>query len=170
MARRKRRTPANPAIERDNPQPNRQTEDVLVGTYERARRVVHEHVLDVYARRGQITERQHEAGLVFRKHWERGMVQRVTSPPDGSQTTGSRGAARRDLTEGQLQSRSLIKRLLEAQRGGLERRLLIRVGGHGQWAGEALRASEGLTDPRGVIGILQRVLRDVADELGMPGA
>jgi hypothetical protein len=148
----------------DIPQPNRETETILVDKYTRARRVIHEHVLDTYYRRMLINDRQHEAGLVFRRNWERGMSQRITASPDGAQTTSARGSARKDISEGQLASRAVVKRLLRAQRGDLERRVLIRVAGAGQWASEAL-AQRGV--PRTAIEILRRALTDIADEMGM---
>ena len=149
----------------DLPQPNRETEEILVDKYTRVRRVTHEHVLDTYNRRSQINDRQLEAGLVFRRHWERGMSQRITAPPDGSQSTSARGAARREISESQLASRDMVRRLLRAQRGGLEGRVLIRVAGCGEWAGRA--AGQRGLDRRG-IEILRIALTDVANELGMP--
>ena len=145
-------------IDKSLAQPNRETEDVLVDRYTTARRVTIEHVLDTYHRRCQLTDRQHEAGLYFRRHWERGMVQRVTAPPDGSQTTGKRGSQKRELSDGQLQARAVVKRLLRAMKGKAERKVLVSCAGFGEWAGNV--------QIRG-IDSLRRALTDCADALGI---
>ena len=155
----------SPSKKKDVPQPNRETEEIFVDKYTKVRRVTHEHVLDTYNRRSQINDRQLEAGLIFRRHWERGMSQRITAPPDGANATSARGASRRDISESQLASRDMVRRLLRAQRGPLEGRVLIRVAGCGEWAGRA--AGPHGMDRRG-IEILRTALTDVANELGMP--
>jgi hypothetical protein len=154
-----------PFKKKDMPQPHRATEEIFVDKYTKVRRVTHEHVLDTYSRRSQINDRQLEAGLVFRRHWERGMSQRITAPPDGANATSARGASRRDISESQLASRDQVRRLLKVQAGPLEGRILIRVAGCGEWAGRAA-GQRGLD--RRAIDMLRSALTAVANELGMP--
>lgn len=143
----------------------RQTEEVLVGPHQRAQRVTHEHVLDTYNRRGQINDRQLAAGMFFRFHYERGMVERVTSPADGAQITSKRGSAERSYTEQQLDSRAVVNDMISRQPSANNKRLLIGVCGHGQWGGELLR---NLPEPRGVVRALQDTLDVVANVIGEP--
>lgn len=146
---------------------DRATEDVLVGQHERAQRVLHECVLDVYRRRHTLTGRQHSAGIHFREAYMQAVRVRVTSPPDGSQATSARGSARRDLSEGQLAARDRVAKMLQMASGYPQRRLLISVCGWNEWAS---RSFEGQDKPprRRLLSTLASALDAVADGLGMP--
>jgi hypothetical protein len=145
---------------------SRATEDVLVAQHERAQRVLHECVLDVYWRRHSISGREHRAGMHFRDCYLHSTSPRITAPPDGAQATSARGSARRDLTEGQLATRERVARMLAMACGYEQRRLLISVCGWNEWASRAFEG-EGKPPRRRLIQTLAGALDRVADGLGM---
>ena len=144
----------------------RETEEVLVSQHERARRVLHECVLDVYLRREAITSRQHSAGIHFRDSYLRAVAPRITAPLDGAQATSARGSARRDISEAQLAARDRVAKMLAMMQGKQQQRLLISVAGWNEWASRSFEAG-GRPPRRQLIKTLAAALDNVANGLGM---
>jgi hypothetical protein len=113
------------------------------------RRVKHECRLDWYQEKASIDDRQHDAGLRFRRDW---LV--ANAPPKLTQTYGPRlGATGQDFHEMQLAARKRVGKALLALGDDLGA-VVIAVCGFDEWASGRL--------PR-----LREALSRLADHFGM---